>query len=331
MAYNIPDENTPKPPGQIRSYPPPTSTGKVEFTIPSTGEKGTTIYRIWGQLSPSATPLICLHGGPGMLHNYILPISLIATDYGIPVIMYDQLGCGDNTHLQHHKGDTSFFTFDLHIGELENLKQHLQIKNFYLLGQSCGGMEAIQYAVDHQPAGLQKLIVSNSPAAMPTWSKVCNGLRAALPKSVQDALDKHEKEGTTDSKEYEDATIAFYKRHLCRVDPFPPEIEASLAGVAEDNTVYATMNGPSEFTVVGTVKDWDYTEKLKLITSETVPGGVLLINGYFDEAQDEVVWPYFNNIAARTKWVTFPLSSHTPFLEETESYMKVLGDFLQAK
>lgn len=245
--------------------------------------------------------------------------------------MYDQLGCGDNTHMPHHKGDTSFFTFAMHIAELENLKKHLQIKNFYLLGQSCGGMEAIEYTVDNKPPGLQKLIVSNSPAAMPTWSKVCNGLRAALPQDVQDALDKNEKDGTTDSKEYEDATIAFYRRHLCRVDPFPPEIEASLAGIAEDNTVYATMNGPSEFTVIGTVKNWDYTDKLKTITNEVVPGGVLLINGHFDEAQDEVVWPFFNHIAARTKWITFALSSHTPFLEETEAYIKALGEFLMAK
>lgn len=245
--------------------------------------------------------------------------------------MWDHLGCGDNTHLPHHSGDTTFWTFALHIAELENLKSHLKIQDFYLLGQSCGGMEAVEYAVDHQPKGLKKLIISNSPAAMPTWSKACNGLRAALPQDVQDALDKHEKEGTTASKEYEEATIAFYRRHLCRVDPFPPEIEASLAGVAADPTVYNTMNGPSEFTVVGTVKDWDYTQKLHTLTNESVPGGVLLINGKYDEAQDEVVWPFFHNIAARTKWITFPLSSHTPFLEETEAYIKALGEFLQAK
>lgn len=245
--------------------------------------------------------------------------------------MYDQLGCGDNTHLPNHKHDTSFFTFALHIQELENLKQHLGITSFYLLGQSCGGMEAVEYAIDNRPSGLKKLIVSNSPAAMPTWSKVCNGLRAKLPQDVQAALDKHEKEDTTDSKEYEDATLAFYRRHLCRVDPFPPEIEASLAGIAEDNTVYATMNGPSEFTVVGTVKDWDYISKLPTIDNDLVPGGVLLINGKYDEAQDEVVWPFFKHIKARTKWITFPLSSHTPFLEETEAYVKALGEFLVAE
>lgn len=69
MAYNVPDKDTPKPPGQIRPYPSPTSTGKVEFTVPKTGEKTTTIYRIWGKLAPESTPLVCLHGGPGMLHS----------------------------------------------------------------------------------------------------------------------------------------------------------------------------------------------------------------------------------------------------------------------
>ena len=330
MSYHIPTNDTPAPPGQTRSLPAPTSIGKVEFTIPSTGEKGITIYRIWGSLSSSKTPLLCLHGGPGMLHNYILPICLIHSDFDIPVVMYDQLGCGDNTHLPHHKGDESFWTIELHLAELENLKSHLGITEFFLLGQSCGGMQAVQYAADHQPVGLKKLIISNSPASMSTWTKVCGGLRSALPEEVQKILDKHEKDGTTDSAEYEEATYVFYRRHLCRVEPFPAELEASLAGVAVDNTVYVTMNGPSEFTVIGSLRDWDYVNRLSKITRNTVPGGVLLINGCFDEAQDEVVWPYFNLIEAKTKWIQFALSSHCPFLEETDAYIKALGEFLLA-
>lgn len=69
MAYNIPTKDTPKPPGQVRPYPSPTSTGKVEFTVPKTGEKTTTIYRIWGNITPESTPLVCFHGGPGLLHG----------------------------------------------------------------------------------------------------------------------------------------------------------------------------------------------------------------------------------------------------------------------
>lgn len=69
MAYNIPTKDTPKPPGQIRPYPAPTFSGKVEFTVPKTGEKTTTIYRVWGNLTPESTPLVCFHGGPGMLHS----------------------------------------------------------------------------------------------------------------------------------------------------------------------------------------------------------------------------------------------------------------------
>lgn len=331
MKYNIPDKNTPAPPGQTRSYPGPTSTGQAEFKIPSTGEIGITVYKIWGSLDSKKTPLICLHGGPGMLHNYVLPICLVQTDYDIPVIMYDQLGCGESTHLPHHKGDTTFWTIELHLAELENLKKHLGITDFFLLGQSCGGMQAVQYAADHQPPGLKKLIISNSPASMPTWSIVCNALRAALPQDVQDTLTKHEKDGTTDSPEYEEATYVFYRRHVCRFDPFPEELQASLRGLAQDNTVYLTMNGPSEFTVVGPLKDWNYVDRLNKITAGTVPGGVLLINGAFDEAQDEVMWPYFNLIEAKVRWKQFALSSHCPFLEETEGYIKAVGQFLQAK
>jgi L-proline amide hydrolase len=245
--------------------------------------------------------------------------------------MYDQVGCGLSTHLPHHKNDTTFWTPALFIAELNNLKSALAITSFHLLGQSWGGMLAAQYVIELQPPGLQKLIICNSPASLKTWVKVCTALRAALPHDVREILDWHEQAGTTDDPEYEQATYAFYRRHVCRVDPFPPELVASLQGIAADNTVYATMNGPSEFTVVGNLKDWDCTAGLGRITAEAVPGGVLLVNGTWDEAQDETMWPFFNGVKARCKWIRFPLSSHTPMLEETEDFVKALGDFLGAE
>ncbi|SMY22125.1 unnamed protein product [Zymoseptoria tritici ST99CH_1A5] len=329
MTYNIPDENTPKPPGQTRPYPQPTTTGEIDFTVPSTGEQVKTAYKIWGTLSPTTTPLICLHGGPGMLHNYMLPISLLATDTPTPVIMYDQLGCGLSTHLRHHNSSPEFWTPALFIAELENLKSALGISSFHLLGQSWGGMLAAQYVIEVQPKRLRKLVICNSPANLTTWAKVCTALREALPREVREVLDRCEREGTTDGKEYQGATYAFYRRHVCRVDPFPEELVASLDGVAEDNTVYGTMNGPSEFTVVGSLKGWDITPGLGRISEEAVPGGVLLMNGKWDEAQDETMEPFEKGIGARVKWVRFGLSSHTPMLEETEEFLRVLREFVE--
>lgn len=264
-----------------------------------------------------------------MAHNYILPICLIYSDYDIPVVMYDQIGCGESTLFPKTRGDTKFWTYDLFMDELKNFTDALEIKTFDLLGQSWGGMLGSQYAATKQPKGLRKLILCNSPASMFIWSDVNGKLVDALPERQREILKRCERDGTTDSKEYEEATEFFYHQHLCRVDPFPDEIEQTFAAIKNDDTVYLTMNGPSEFTVVGVIKDWTIIDRLRAITPQTAPGGVLLINGHYDEAQDEVVWPFFNKIEARVKWIKFALSSHTPMLEETEAFIKALGEFLE--
>lgn len=323
--------SNPKPPGQERPYPKPTSTGVIPFSYPKTGLKGETYYELWGDFSKSdKTPLICLHGGPGIPHNYILPISLIHQDYGIPVLMYHQIGNGKSTHFRDKKGDTDFWTPELFMAEIDNVKAHFRIREFDLLGQSWGGMLGGQYAIT-QPKGLRKLIISNSPSDMKVWVKVGAELREQLPKDVRETLDRCEREGKTDSKEYNDAIMFFYGRYLCRIDPFPKELMDSLAYLDEDNTVYETMNGPSEFFVIGSLKDWRITEDLKKITEKTIPGGMLIMNGHYDEAQDETTSPFFYNPSCKTKWVRYALSSHTPMLEETERYIKDLGMFLTDK
>lgn len=265
-----------------------------------------------------------------MPHNYLLTISLIYEDYGIPVIMYDQVGCGKSSRFKEKKFDDTFFNPELFMKELDNLKSHLGIKTFSLLGQSWGGMLAGQYAIT-QPPGLHKLIIADSPASMITWVEVCNKLRSALPKDVQETLTRLEKEGKTDTPEYEAAVTVFYERHVCRLSPFPDELNASFSQLADDNTVYETMNGPSEFYVTGSLKTWDIVEGLRKVEQKTVPGGVLLVNGYFDEAQDEAVAPFFTEIRARVKWVRFALSGHCPQLEETEGFIVALGSFLTSE
>ncbi|KAI7394016.1 MFS general substrate transporter [Hortaea werneckii] len=320
-----------KPPGQQRPYPKPDKIRRIPFSYPKTGLQGETYYLQWGALDSDISPLICLHGGPGAAHNYLLPISLIWKDYGIPVIMYDQIGCGKSTHFSEKKGDKEFWTPELFMAELDNLKDHLGIQHFHLLGQSWGGMLGGQYAIERQPSGLKKLIISDSPSDMVQWVEVANRLRKDLPRDVRETLDRCEREGRTDSEEYEEAVNYFYSLHVCRLTPFPQELVDSFANIKEDGTVYETMNGPSEFYVIGTLKHWSISEGLKKITAKTVPGGMLIINGYFDEAQDETCVAFFQNPSCRTKWVRYALSSHMPMLEETEAYVRDLGTFLTSE
>jgi L-proline amide hydrolase len=205
---------------------------------------------------------------------------------------------------------------------LENLVDHLGIRPaFHVLGQSWGGMLGAEYAVT-RPQGLKSLTIANSPASMKLWVEEASRLRADLPADVQDALNRHEKAGTTDDPEYQQATIAFYERHVCRVVPFPPEVTASFEQLARNPTVYNVMNGPNEFFVIGTLKNWSIIDRLPAIEVPT-----LIVSGRYDEATPATVQPYKDGIAG-SRWEIFEHSSHMPHVEEKERCMQVVGEFL---
>ena len=278
-----------------------------------------TWYRISGAPGGDKAPVVILHGGPGVAHNYVDAYKLLARD-GRAVIHYDQLGCGNSTLLPEKGAD--FWTPQLFIAELENLVDHLGIRSgFHVLGQSWGGMLGSEYAVT-RPEGLKSLTIANSPASMKLWVEEANRLRADLPADVQDTLTRHEQAGTTDAAEYQEATMVFYERHVCRVVPFPPEVAASFAQVARNPTVYNVMNGPNEFHVIGTLKSWSVIDRLPAVEVPT-----LILSGRHDEATPATVQPYKDGIEG-SRWEIFEHSSHMPHVEEQEKCMRVVGDFL---
>ena len=277
-----------------------------------------TWYQITGDLKSKKLPVVMLHGGPGAAHNYLDSYKGLAAG-GRAVIHYDQLGCGLSTHLP--GAPKEFWTPRLFLDELESLTRHLGIADAYqIVGQSWGGMLGAEHGIT-QPKGLKALVIANSPASMTLWVEEANRLRGLLPSDVQATLLKHEAAGTTSAPEYADAVRVFYDRHLCRV-PWPPEVAASFAQLEAEPTVYHTMNGPSEFHVIGSLKTWDITGSLHKITAPT-----LLISGRHDEATPKIVQQYADGIK-HAEWVIFENSSHLPHVEETEACLKVVGGFL---
>lgn len=278
-----------------------------------------TWYRVTGDGIGIHPPVIVLHGGPGAAHDYVDSFKALARP-DRAVIHYDQLGCGRSTHLP--DADPRFWTVELFLAELDNLIAHLGITEGYtLLGQSWGGMLAAEHAV-RRPRGLKALIIANSPASMVTWVAEANRLRADLPPDIQETLIRHETAGTTDDPAYTAAVDVFYERHLCRIKPWPEEVERSFAQMAADPTVYHTMNGPSEFHVVGTLKSWNITAQLEQIDVPT-----LVISGKYDEATPRAVQPYVEHIPG-ARWELFEHSSHMPHVEETGRCMAVIDRFL---
>jgi len=277
-----------------------------------------TWYRITGDLEADKAPLVALHGGPGVPHNYLLNLAALA-DAGRAVIHYDQIGCGRSTHLPDKGPD--FWQVPLLVDELDNLLQHLGVTDrYHLLGQSWGGMLGAEHAV-LRPKGLKSLVIADSPASMALWLQEANTLRALLPPEVQATLLKHEAAGTTDTAEYEAAVRVFYDRHVCRI-PWPPELQASFDALSEDPTVYHTMNGPSEFHCIGTIKDWSIIDRLDRIAAPT-----LLISGRHDEATPAVVQPYADRIPD-VRWRIFEHSSHMPHIEEADVCLPAIADFI---
>jgi L-proline amide hydrolase len=281
-----------------------------------------TWYRVTGELTTGPTadkaPLVVVHGGPGCTHDYLDSLAELAGT-GRAVVHYDQLGNGRSTHLRDRGAD--FWTVELFRAELANLIDHLGIAGrYHVLGQSWGGMLSAEHAVT-RPTGLRSLVIADSPASMRQWLAAANALRERLPADVQAALLRHEEAGTTDSEEYAEATRVFYDRHVCRI-PWPDEVARTFAAMDEDPTVYHTMNGPSEFHVVGTLKDWTIVDRLDRVAVPT-----FLVSGRYDEATPEVVRPYADGIAD-VRWQVFENSSHMPHVEEKDAFLAAVAAFL---
>ncbi|MGB6770765.1 MAG: proline iminopeptidase-family hydrolase [Candidatus Dormiibacterota bacterium] len=282
-----------------------------------------TWYRVVGDLAghgaEGPAPVVILHGGPGGTHDYLLPMADLASR-GRAVIFYDQLGNGNSTHLPDR--GVEFWTVQLFVEELANLLQHLGIAGrYHVLGQSWGGFLAQEHAIT-QPAGLQSLVISNSAASFPAFVREADRLRQELPKEVEATLRRHEEAGTTSDPEYRAACQVFYERHLCRLDPWPDGVKQGLDQIDVDPTVYHAMNGPSEFHVIGSIKDWSSESRLGEIRIPT-----LVVSGRFDEATPALQTTLLDGISGSRQRI-FENSSHMPFWEERGIYMAVIDEWL---
>ncbi|KAI0685164.1 proline-specific peptidase [Cytidiella melzeri] len=295
---------------------PPVVEGEADFHYPAAGKPLKTWYKVTGELTPTSTPLFILHGGPGVGAEAYNIFSDLTVKYGIPIIQYDQVGCKRSTHLR-EKADAGeeFWNEDLFITELHNLVRHFGLdadgRQYDVIGHSWGGMFGTPFAAQ-RPRGLRKYVVWSAAPSIQIWGDAQRELRKRLPQDIQDVMERCEREGRTDSKEYKDAEWEFYKRFMCRLDPFPADIMDGLAELERDPTVYTSMK----------LTNWTAVEKISTID---VP--VLLLNGKYDQAQDSCLLPFFERLD-KVKWVRFEDSAHMAHFEERERFMQVLGEFL---
>ncbi|HEX9066956.1 MAG TPA: proline iminopeptidase-family hydrolase [Streptosporangiaceae bacterium] len=278
-----------------------------------------TWFRVTGESEqPGKFPLLCLHGGPGATWHHMEPYQELAAD-GRRVICYDQLGCGNSAVSGPH--DPAMWTTELYLTEVDAVRRELGLDRCHVLGHSWGGMLGMAYAAT-QPAGLVSLLAESSPPSVPFWLTELAKLRAELPPGVDDVLRAHEDAGTTDSEEYQQAMVAFYDRHVCRIRPYPDWLDRCFAGIDANPEVYHTMNGPSEFHVIGPLKDFDVLADLGRIQAPT-----LLFCGEHDEVTPATVRLAHDRIPG-SQFVVLPGCSHMGQAERPDLVLGLVRGFL---
>ncbi len=260
-------------------------------------------------------PLLVLHGGPGFTHEYVRSLEGLAGER--PVIFYDQLGCGRSER----PDDTSLWTVARAVEELAQVREALQLTDVHLLGQSWGTMLVTEYLLG-QPAGVRSVVLASPCISIPRWVVDARQLLAALPAEVQAVISRHEVSGYTSCPEYQAAILAYYRCHVCRMDPWPDEVERAFAGAGL--TVYETMWGPSEWAVTGTLRDFDRSDRLAELN---LPA--LFTCGRYDEAGPATVEFYQSRLPG-SRLIVFEHSSHMAHLEERERYLAEVSRFLRS-
>jgi L-proline amide hydrolase len=285
-----------------------------EGYIPVVGD-----YRVWyrivgGGAGHEHVPLLTVHGGPGIPHDYVTDMAELASD-SRRVIFYDQLGCGRSDQ----PNNPSLWTIERSVEEIGIVRRELGLDKVHLWGQSFGGLFSLEYALT-QPQGLVSLILASSTSSIPLWIAEANRLRESLPPDIQEILLRHEAAGTTDDPEYQQAMMVFYQRHVIRVVPMPDHVQRAMDQVGQ---VYYTMNGPSEFHVIGVIKDWDRTDRLSEIRVPT-----LITSGRHDESTPRINEVLHKGIAG-SEWVLFEHSSHMAHVEERAQYIPTIRSFIE--
>ncbi|GAM91515.1 hypothetical protein ANO11243_095670 [Dothideomycetidae sp. 11243] len=304
--------------------------GTIPFAIPSVRKPCFTYYKIAGDLDCGKPPIICLHGGPGGTHRLMVDFAELWPRYGHPVILYDMIGCGQSTNLDDEKGaDESFWTVSLFVDELNNLVDHFKLNvnlGFHIIGASFGSVLGADFATT-QPQGLRRLVLGCPAASGPS---IVRGLRSRideLPAEHQQVINDAVMRQRFGSKAFKTAYRAFARYAVCRAEPFPAVFERSIQNVDSPSTgVVLAMRGPCVFgTKLGSLREWDVTDRLNQITAKT-----LLWHGEYDHATDDCVRPLFERIP-RVRWYTFPGSGHVVTYESRElreACLTLTGDFL---
>ena len=273
-------------------------------------------YRIVGDITKPA--LILLHGGPGSTHNYFeLLDSLACDDYC--VVMYDQLGCG-NSYVE---GRPELWKPETWVNELIALRKHLNLTKVHLLGQSWGGMLALDYVLHYNPVGVESLILSSTLSSASLWASEQHRMIRFMSEADQRAIEIAEETGNYESEEYIIANTHFMHAHCAGVYETGKAPDCLTRPKKTGKEAYFYGWGPNEYTPTGSLAGFEVTDELKHINIPT-----LIISGTNDLCTPLVAKTMYDNIKHAT-WYLFPNCRHMVFAEATTQYIQLLQSWLK--
>jgi proline iminopeptidase len=263
--------------------------------------------------------ILLLHGGPAMTHEYMECFESFFPKEGFEMIEYDQLG----SFYSDQPRDSSLWTTPRFVEEVEQVRKALKLDstNFYLLGNSWGGILGMDYALKYQ-SHLKGLIISNMMASMAAYEKYNGTLRSNMRKSLVDSLTSYENKGLYKDTTYQALVLKeYYHQHICRLADWPDPIMRSFKHVNDE--IYVMMQGPSEFKTGGRLIKWDRSKEIAKITVPT-----LCVGAKYDTMDPEYM-KWMSTQMPQGQYLYCPNGSHFAMWDDQQVYMNGIIKFIK--
>jgi proline iminopeptidase len=273
--------------------------------------------------SPSMRVLL-LHGGPGGTHEFFESFEDHFPQQGIEFIYYDQLG----SHHSDQPSDTSLWTIERFVDEVEQVRQALNLdtSNFYLYGQSWGGILAAEYALEHQDK-MKGLIISNMVMSIPEYTRYAHEvLGPAMPEGVFERIMEIEAAEDFSNPEYMDLLMKHhYSEHILRLpsDAWPEAVDRAFKHLNPD--VYVYMQGHSEFGITrgATLEGWDIKARMSELYVPT------LSIGAEHDSMDPREMEWIAGAVQNGRYLYCPEGSHLSQYDDPDHFFPGLISFIK--
>jgi proline iminopeptidase len=265
--------------------------------------------------------VLLLHGGPGATHEYLEAFDSWFPGAGIEYYYYDQLGSAYSDQ----PADPRLLDLPRFVEEVEQVRVALKLDkdDFYLYGQSWGGILAIEYALKYQQH-LKGMVISNMMSSIPAYNHYAQTvLMPAMDQGQLAEIQRMEAAGKYDDPHYDELLMPFYQEHLLRMPPeqWPDPVLRSFAKL--NKKVYVPMQGPSELGAGGKLANWDRTSDLSKIQVPT-----LVIGARYD-TMDPAWMEKMSKLLPHGHYLYCPHAGHFAQYDDQPLYMKGVIGFLR--